>query len=258
MTVPQCAAGCGSPSPSAVICGGCGGRLRAALVMAASIAPDLDDAIARQLRHGGGGHGGEVPLPYDPAASDAAASLRMVLAGVAGRLTAEDGRLPYRSMGTGPMARWLSGQVPRVAIRQDAGEICHAIRRAVDRCVMVLDGPPERTFAGPCHGCGADLLGVPGQPVVTCGRCGASAELAERRRAMRAQLDDMLGGAAWCARMAGRLGPAVSENTVYSWARRSQLVPHGQLPSGRGGGMAPVYRLGDVIDLAARNRKVRG
>lgn len=66
MTAPQCAAGCGSPSPQAVICAGCADALRAALTMAASIAPDLDGAAARQLRHGGGGRraGDEQPLPW--------------------------------------------------------------------------------------------------------------------------------------------------------------------------------------------------
>jgi hypothetical protein len=55
VTAPECAAQCGRPSPSAVICGACADSLAAALAMAASIAPDLDDAVARQLRHGSGG-----------------------------------------------------------------------------------------------------------------------------------------------------------------------------------------------------------
>jgi transposase-like protein len=75
---------------------------------------------------------------------------------------------------------------------------------------------------------------------------------------MRAAMEDMLGGAAWCARMAGQLGMVVSENTVYSWVRRAQLASHGDRVPDRGGVPAPVYRLGDVLDLIARSpRKVR-
>lgn len=261
MTAPQCAAGCGSPSPQAVICAGCADALRAALTMAASIAPDLDGAAARQLRHGGGGRraGDEQPLPVDLRAAGAAGVLRMALTEAAAALMAAGHGEEYasRPMTIRAMAAFIAARVPALCQLPDAAVRYREIRRAVDRCAMVLDGPPERTYAGPCHGCGADLLGVPGSPVVTCRRCGEQADLAERQAAMRDAMDDMLGGAAWCARMAARLGMEVPESTVHSWVRRSQLVPRGSQP-GRGGEPVPAYRLGDVLELIARSHRVRG
>lgn len=259
MTAPECAAQCGRPSPSAVICGACADSLAAALTMAASIAGDLDDAIARQLRHGGGGRrsGDEQPLPWDQRAALAAGALRAVLADVTGRLVYEDGHLPRRAMSIATMARWMERQVPRIAIRQDAAGIREDVQRAVTRAAMVLDGPPPREYAGPCPGCGADVLGQPGAPVARCKGCGAQVEVAAQQDAMRAAMDDMLFTAAQLVSMAAALGQPVSEHTVRSWVRRHQLVPKGEWPRDHGEPMA-TYRFGDVLILIARSNRVRG
>jgi hypothetical protein len=227
--------------------------------MAASIAPDLDDAIARQLRHGSGGRrsGDEQPLPVDLRAADAARALRAVLADVTGRLVAEDGNLPRRAMSIAAMARWTERQVPRIAIRQDAAGIREDVQRAVTRAAMVLDGPPPRQYAGPCPICGYDVLGKPGSAIARCTQCGHAVEVRAQQDAMRAAMDDMLFTAAELVSMARALGQLVSEFTVRSWVHRGQLVAKGTRPRGNGQPMA-TYRFGDVLILIARSQRVRG
>lgn len=257
-----CATGCTRPAPDAHLCRDCTTSLRSALTMAASIAPDLDDAIARQLRHGGSGkRSGEQPLPVDLRASHAASMLRIVLADVTGRLAAEDGKLPYRAMGIAALARWLTGQLTRIVVRADAGGIHRDVTGAVDQAVRVLEPPPDRDYCGPCTRCGADLLSAPGAGLVACLACGQDHEVAEQIDAMVAVVRDLLGTAQWCATASTALGSPVSDSAVRMWALRDRLVPRGQRPSAKGAGMVALYRVGDVMELAdfmtERKRKQR-
>ena len=263
MTAPECATGCGSPSPSAIICGGCTDGLRGTLELAASIEADLLDAVARQLHHGHGKNSGsEPPLPYDPAASDARRALAFALADAVWHLDPD--RWPIAEASIGGTARWLMEHVTELAASPRAGRDYHAIRDAVDRCARVLDGPPATVYAGPCPACGTDLLGVPGAAIVKCrfviqvtvnGQpvlCGTAVDVRVQQDAMRAVLEDRLFTAAQLVSMAAALGRPVSEHTVRSWVKRRQLVPRGEWPREHGEPSA-TYRFGDMLDLAARN-----
>ena len=262
MTAPECATGCKRPSPSAIICAGCQASLHAALTMAAD--PEFDvnllDAVARQLKHGHGGRSAsaEPPLPYDPAASDAARNLRLTMAAAMGRIDYPARRQwpPGVAHTISAIASHLAERVGEIAQHPLAAEMYHDIRHAVDRCVRLLDGPPATVYAGPCPGCGADLLGVPGVPLITC-RCGRPADVRLQQDAMRAVLEDRLFTAAQLVSMAAALGCPVSEYTVRSWVRRHQLVPRGTRPRGHGEPSA-TYRFGDLLDLASRRQRVKG
>jgi hypothetical protein len=260
-SAPECAAGCGQPSPSAVICAACTGSLRAALELAASIAPDLGDAIARQLRHGtlAAGRRDGQPLPYDLAASQAAVRLRAALLAAVCAVKGESEPWPQHSHepAIGVWAAWLARRVQRLAMAPDAAGIAFDVHHAVDRAVMVLDPPPDRVYAGPCPDCHADVLGQPGAPVARCKGCGRTVEVAAQQDAMRAAMDDMLFTAAQLVSMAAYLGQPVSEHTVRSWVRRRQLVARGEWPRENGEPSA-TYRFGDVLILIARSNRVRG
>jgi hypothetical protein len=253
VTAPECAAQCGRPSPNAVICGACADSLAAALTMAASIAGDLDDAIARQLRHGSGGRrsGDEQPLPVDLRAAEAARELRVELA-TAVHVTLAGRAWSCNDHSIAGMARWLLMHLGELTQHDRAAGVLFAVRRAVDRAAMVLDGPPPRQYAGPCPGCGCDVLGQPGAPVARCRGCGRTVEVAAQQDAMRAHLDDMLFTAAQLVGMAAALGQPVSEHTVRSWVRRRQLVARGEWPRDHGEPSA-TYRFGDVLILIARS-----
>jgi hypothetical protein len=257
VTAPECAAQCGRPSPSAVICGACADSLAAALDFAARIAPDLDDAIARQLKHGSGGRrtGDEQPLPYDQRASVAASVLRNELYGWVRELRGDSDAWPGYDIG--PCARWLADHMAAAAQHPKAADMLHEVRRAVDRAAMVLDGPPPRQYAGPCPICGYDVLGKPGSAIARCTQCGHAVEVRAQQDAMRAAMDDMLFTAAQLVSMAAALGQPVSEHTVRSWVRRRQLVARGEWPRDHGEPSA-TYRFGDVLILIARSQRVRG
>jgi len=258
MTAPECAAGCRRPSPSAVICGTCADGLSAALAMAASIAGDLDDAIARQLRHGGGGRrsGDEQPLPVDLRAADAARELHGCLSGWV-QVIAETAPMMSTPDTIRWMAEWLRARMRWIAAHDAAADICREVTRAVSRAAMVLDGPPPREYAGPCPACGNDVLGQPGAAIAACTRCGHSVEVAAQQDAMRAAMDDMLFTAGELVSMAKALGQPVSEFTVRSWVHRDQLVSKGTRPRDHGAPSA-TYRFGDVLVLIARSHRVRG
>ena len=225
--------------------------------MAAAIEADLLDAVARQLRHGHGGKSAsaEPPLPYDPAASDARRALAMALGDAAWHLDVTAWpAIGYPAIGY--TARWLAEHVTELAASPRAGRDHAAITTAADRCVKVLDGPPATVYAGPCPGCGADLLGVPGIPLITC-RCGRPADVRLQQDAMRAVLEDRLFTSAELVSMAKALGQPVSEFTVRSWVHRRQLAPKGTRPRDHGEPSA-TYRFGDLLDLAARRQRVKG
>jgi hypothetical protein len=225
-----CASGCGRPAPGATLCPACTGSLRATLQLAASIAGDLDDAIARQMRHGGSGRrtGTEPPLPIDLRASDAASELRLALA------EAIHVMLPRRAWSAtdhtmAGMARWLLMHLPELVRHDRAGDVHARVHDAVARCVRVLDAPPEHHPAGDCE-CGRPLLADAHADEARCA-CGiVTAGIQERRRA-RADAADVLGSADAISAALALLGITVSGGTIRQLVTRGRLArrPDGQL-----------------------------
>jgi hypothetical protein len=142
--------------------------------------------------------------------------------------------------------------IDRLRQHPRAGEAFHEIRRAVADCVRVLEPPPDRVYAGPCPGCGYDVLGQPGMTIAQCGRCQYAVNVAEQQAAMRYAIEDKLFTAAQLVSMAKATGNPVSEFTIRSWIRRHQLVAKGRWPR-ENGEPSPTYRFGDMLRLAANN-----
>lgn len=244
-----CASGCGRPAPGATLCPTCTAQLRATLELAASIEADLDDASARLLRHGSTGKNAstEAPLPIDLRAVDAAAALNVELA------TAIHVMLPARAWSatdhtmTG-MARWLLMHMPELARHARAATIATRIREAVQRCVRVLDPPPELHPAGECEACGARLLAEAGADQAEC-RCGFITTGLTAARARRAAAADVLGTPGEISGALARLGIRVSDGTIRMWASRERLFAR---PGGK-------YAMSDVLALISeRDQRVRG
>lgn len=246
---------CGQPVTDGYLCRACTRQLQDALAGIVAIAPELDLAIARQVtftRGPGRSNGHPAPLPYDPRASQAATSLRDVLA-VWIRLADPAGVTDPR---TDAMARQILAAVPAVRARGDATRCLDDISRALSHVMRVIDRPPQRVYAGPCPSCCADLLGKPGHTTVTCRGCGNGYDIATLQAKLREQTEDLLGSAAWCASMATALGLPVSEFTVRSWVRRHKLQASHYQPARTPDGEAkPLYRLGKVLDLASEMRR---
>ena len=149
------------------------------------------------------------------------------------------------------MAGWLARHIGRIRQHPAAGDIVTEITAAVHQGWAVIDHkPPQRVYAGPCPHCGRDMPAKPGHTHVTCMGCGTVHNIAERQAHMRDQLDDYLGTAVYASAILPGIGIHVSEGTIRVWASRHRLEVRSVVPAKYGGQDQPLYRLGDIIDLA--------
>jgi len=239
-----CAAGCGRPAPGATLCPPCTSSLRSALQLAAAIAGDLDDAIARQLRHGGSGKSAstEAPLPVDLRASDAAATLRADLA----RWVRVIAMMPYRrddpwpADTIGAMAWWLIARIEPIRHHDHAAAIAESVHDAVAQAVRVLEPPAELHPAGWCTECGGRLLGEPDADTIEC-KCGHLNTGILAAKAARATAAEQLGDAEFLSRFLATIGVYVSGGTIRQWKSRGRIV---ERPGG-------LLAMSDVLAMVA-------
>jgi hypothetical protein len=230
------------------LCTGCTRDLAELLLIAASIAPDLDDAVARLLKRGTGGRSSspEPPLPVDLAASDARGGLSGCLMTWVLRLQPAPGTV---LLGIPAMARWLCAHLGDIRQRQDAPRLLDSLRSGVGYALTVIDGPAERAPAGTCEQCHKPLLAELGADEVRCG-CGALAVALRQKRADRAAAADVLGTALEISGALRAIGITVPRGTITSWASRGRLGTRGK---------AGLYALSDVLALHAQSQtRVRG
>jgi len=247
-TAPACGS-CTKPVTDAYLCADCTRDLAIALLTAANIAPDLDDAIARLLKRGTGsgpsGSATEAPLPVDLAASNAKDKLSLKLGVAVSGIQLPPGApgyardWPYNTIGH--MARWLAARLGRIRQHEHAPRWHHAIHRAVRDALAVIDTYPERAPAGQCEACGAQLLAELGADEVTC-RCGVLTTALRATRRERAAAADVLGTATEIAGALEQLGIRVTASTIRTWASRGRL----------GARPGPKYAMSDVLALCAQ------
>lgn len=252
MTTTVCGSCGASVGDGASLCTGCTRDLAGLLLQAASIAPDLDDAVARLLKRGSGGRrsGDENPLPVNLYASKARGNLGTALARWTFAVldTRPDlfGLWPPKSIGG--TARWLTARLAVLRQVQDAAGLLAELRDAVRDALAVVDRKPERAPAGLCDNCGRQLLAELGADSVTCA-CGMTLTGVRAARQARAEAANFLGTAQEVSDMMRALGKPVPRGTITSWASRGRLLP-------RPGG---VYALSDVLALHAQSQaRVRG
>lgn len=239
--------GCGRPAPFAPHCGECIAQLRRTLDLAATIEPDLLDAVAKQLKRGPGGGSAstEAPLPYDPAASDARRALSLELARAVYEVIGAE-HWPIADTSITGMATWLADHMSDVIRHPAAAQIHMEIRDAVDNAVDVLDGPPELKPAGDCPECTAPLLAEPRADEATCRKCGTVTTGIATARAARAAAADVLGNSEDISNALAGIGIRVAAGTIRKWVERKRLTMR------PGGAIA----MSDVLGLVAeRDRR---
>jgi hypothetical protein len=222
------------------LCVGCTRDVALALLTAASIAPDLDDAVARLLKRGSGGKSSspEPPLPIDLVASDARQRLSSCLMIWVLRMRPAPGTV---LLGITAMAKWLASHLGELRQYPRARAAHHEIRAAVARAVQAVDRLPECAPAGTCERCGAQLLAELGADTVTCA-CGLRLDGLREQRARRAAAADVLGTASEIASAREQIGIHVSASTIRKWASRGRL----------GARPGPKYAMSDVLVLCAQ------
>ncbi len=267
--------GCDRPSPDgAPACSTCALTLYEHLVLVnGDLAEDLELALARQVRFGAGGRrGGETPLPFGEEASEAIWVLRSAMVGwirvleettpprPAGPVcvTCKHGSCQLSRHRKPPpdtlagMASWLTWRVEMLRHHEAGAEAVDELLEAVRQAQRTVDRPADRIYVGPCDECGQSVYARPGRQTGRCRDCELEYGVDEQREWMRAQTEDMVGSAAWVANVARGLGVTVSASTVRSWAKRGKLTPAAYAePLKPGGEPRPLYRVGDVVTLAA-------
>jgi hypothetical protein len=240
--------GCGKPVNGTVICRTCVVGLETSLVTIATMAPDLDVALAKQAQFGGtpGGRQTEAPLPFDAAVSETASVVRSTLAAWCDELWDTDFTRPARDLA--PMALWLLARLARIAVHDEAGDCCDQIGDAAAQAWRAVDRPPERRYAGPCGICHRPMYVKPGRAVVTCREHEPpwTGAVNERREWMLGEAAAARAHAAAAVRILAVLEIRISAVQITRWAKAGRLTGHGTSPDGR-----TLYRIGDLIALAA-------
>lgn len=262
--------GCGAPTgDGTTLCPRCTTRLAADLDQVTWLERELTTVLARQAVYGdrAGGRSAEHPLPYDPRASEAAWVLRDTLTNVARALgpqppanrpeSAADATKPSGwadPLGTGVsaarIARSLAQRLDTIRRHPEAYLLADEVHAAVTQARRVIDRPPDRWYAGRCP-CETDLYAKAGTNTVTCPGCGTTYDVAARRAELLAAAHDRLATATETSRLLKALGLDVSASSIRGYAHRGRLTPRG-----RNHENDPLYRVGDVIDLAIE-RKAR-
>jgi hypothetical protein len=239
MTAPAC--GCGRPCPDAFLCRDCASELRTVLVLAASIAADLRDAVARQLNLGPAARQPgkpEPPLPFDLHAMVARARLLGTLAAWAKAVAGRD----VSTVAGGAIT--LDAHLEDLRQHPDAWRAAAEIAGAVMAAVAVIDRRPDLRPAGDCEACGTALRAEPSANTAIC-RCGHVTTGIAQRRAERAAAADLLGTATEIAGQLAMIGVRVSAGTIRMWASRGRLSPR------PGSAALPFYAMSDVLVLVA-------
>lgn len=243
----------------AYLCQDCGDELARALGDMPALDEELDVTITRQraLPTEGGSAGAETPLPWHAKAAEAQHHLKALL--VTWARMCEEEHVRHCSPRTKPLdehddnipalSRWLLWRVDGLELHPAGPDAHEEITDAVAQCRRLVDRPPERWYAGPCDLCRADLYATSRQGQVQCRteQCPASYDIAERRDWLLAAAEDRLVGAADLARAVSWLGAQpLTRHRVGMWAKRGRILAKGH------DGTRPLYRVGDAIDLLAR------
>jgi hypothetical protein len=246
---------CGRPirADTAYVCHRCGQQLAQDLAEAAGMVHEAQVTIARLDRFGSGGgsRSSTEPLPVNLAAAERYRQIEGTALLWSVRIARKRGHT-YAIEGLADQFNWLAGQVDWLRHQpagglamDDLAEACRNLRRLID-CPVPLE------YAGPCNtpvddgqACQQDLYAAPGAAFITCRECGAVHDSAGRRAWLLGQVEDRLATAATCAAAITGLGVEVTSAQVRGYAHRARLAAHGTDVHGR-----PLYRVGDVLDLA--------
>lgn len=249
---------CGKPTgESSYLCTDCKDDLWRALGNVPSLVSELEVTLARQRRfeqQSDGSRSTVDALPYDVAASNALAELRNELVGlvrlcVDAEVSSKDYRVREPGDTCASMSSWLMWRIDGICALPYAADTLRLVRVA-RHCELVIDRPPDRTFAGPCDECGRDLYAIKGESTVRCVDCDIDYELAARREWLLQVVDDQLATATEIARALTSLDLPVTPGRIRLWTHRERIEVKGHNKRGHA-----LLRVGDVVALLTEQRK---
>jgi hypothetical protein len=249
---------CGKPTNGdSFICGDCSDAYARSLGDVPSVARELIVTLSKQGRFSDSSTitYRSSGLPYDVRASDALHELRAELVALVRLCNEEHVRSsdPKRVQPDdtlASMSTWLLWRVDGVAAKKWAPDAMQLVT-IVDHCEVVVDRPPDRTYAGPCDACSHDLFVEKGELTVVCERCGKSYDLRARREWLLHVVVDRLATAPEIARALTSLELPITHELIRQWRSRGRLTSRTKDRRG-----VPLYRVGDVVDLLSERARV--
>lgn len=168
---------------------------------------------------------------------------------------------PHRALtatSTAEAAAWMADGAGLLAEHPAAKELYDEITDVVKQVRRVIDRRESRMYLGPCKAvvdgvmCPEDVYARVGHQAAQCYTCGTSHDVDRRREHMFHALENHLGSSLEVAQMVSALGVSVSDSTIRKWVERKKLRPAKHAPPKRpGGDERPLYRVGDVVAVAA-------
>lgn len=155
---------------------------------------------------------------------------------------------------------WMAGLGKVLTVHPSAGPMTDAITALAARVRCMVDLRPDLTYIGVCSGqlsnggqCEWDLYADQDEVWVKCPRCRELHDVRDRKERMIKAMQDQLLPATDLRMVLSRYMPAgaPSVNTIRSWAHRGRLSQRVPMP----GTTQPRYRVGDVLDLIARQER---
>lgn len=253
---------CGRPIPdTAALCPHCGYLLDASLAELAAfrgLAYELDVALTRQARIGGrdGSRPAETPIAYDERIAKVTKHLRDAMTEWASIIVRGTGAEPPPP-GLAQLAAWLRRHVGWIRYHEDALDAYTDITDGVRDARRAIDRPADKLYAGPCDECGEDLYASLDASYVVCHNTEGHAsgdewvwEVTERRRWLLDSARDVLASGTEISRALTRYAQPVTPSALRGYVHRGALIARGERIEG--GRMVMLYRLGDVLDILAR------
>lgn len=210
------------------ICAVCANALRQDLAELPALASDVHRMLTRYRSGFVSGAAGGDGLPFSPAASETLGTIRAVMVAWIRDLDENPQHHPADDLAA--MARWLLARHDQLAAHPAADEVAREFAELTRTARRIIDGPPDRVFAGTCgtDGCTEHLLAVKARAYVTCPACGTEHATAERREAMEAELAGVLVTAAEFATLTAWLDWPLDRHRVRTllnvWAHRGVIT----------------------------------
>ena len=193
-------------------------------------------------------------------------------------------------------ARFLAQQLPWLRHATDAqgapvaADVFREIGDCAARMRSLVDGPQAGRYAGPCSAlvddpkapcpvnctchngpgyvcddpggcgsagcgrreCGQDVVSRGDSSTAECKSCGAKYNVDEQQTWMLGEIESMLARPIEIEGMLGQLGVNATYRRIMKYIEKGQLLEHGFDSRAR-----PLYRVGDVLEIIARNEKPR-
>lgn len=267
MTNPCSVGDCGCPTQD-VICSGHTDELVAALRSVPGLVEDLEITFARRHKltePAERRRGGDTPVPFHEAASEALNSLQRFVWYWAYAFWNANQHLTFKPSTVPAACEWMARFPALIASLDGAGDMWTDMVRETRQARRVTDLPASLSYRGQCGApmdigtCAEALYAPTDAPVVWCRSCGAEWDAAERRELLAAQVADQCLNATRISQVLAAVGIRIAANTVRTYGR-SRIVGDVELPPkliamGRDQRGHPTYRVGDVLDIFLANRE---